>query len=202
MNQRGILKSLVTGACALAATVAASIGAASANVINIADSGGVITCTGTLDPACEAFAFGASGGLGTEPDGAGTLIDGNPNTEVAWYYDGQPSSETDEANRLNILTGGATSFTMADATRDESPSLSFSTFAEYIVLKLGNMAVFLKNTSGGELTITLSDLGRGFGLSHVTEFGEVDPIPIPGAVWLMLAGIAGLGAASRKKKAL
>lgn len=202
MNQRTILRSVVTGACALAASALASIGAASANVIQIADNSGTITCSGGVDPACLAFAFGASGGLGTEPDGAGTLIDGNPNTEVAWYYDGVPSSESHEASRLNILSGGATSFTMADAVRDNAPSMSFSTLAEYVVLKLGNMAVFIKNNTGGELMISLSNLAMSFGLSHVTEFGQVSDIPIPGAIWLMIAGIAGLGAAGRKKKAL
>ncbi len=195
-----MLKTISTFAASAAAVAFLALAPASANVITVAGGNGTITCTGAVEPACLAFSGGASGGLGTEPDGAGLLIDGSPITEVAWYYDGTPSSEAAEADRLNILTGGLTSFDMSDATRDESPSLMFSTFAEYVVLKLGNVAVFLHNNTGGELTISLSDLGRGFGLSHVTEFGEVEPIPIPGAIWLMGAGIAGLGFAGRRKK--
>lgn len=40
-------------------------------------------------------------------------------------------------------------------------------------------------------------------ISHVSLYvrGDVPEIPIPGAIWLMGAGLAGLGFSSRKKKA-
>lgn len=83
-------------------------------------------------------------------------------------------------------------------------SLTFSTVAAWIGLKLGAGTFFLQNTSG-PVTLLITFLkasgpaGAGGGFSHYTEFGNA--VPIPGAIWLMGAGLAGLGFANRKKKA-
>jgi len=184
------MKRLFSIVAAGAAAIASTFGIASANVITVAGSTATITCTAS----CEAFTFGAPA-LGAEPNELGILSGSD-----AWYYDGTPSSESDEATRLNTLAG--TSFSMADATRDETPATSFSTLAAYVVLKLGNVGVYLKNTSGGMLNISYVS-APSLGLSHYTEFGDVEvpEVPIPGAIWIMGMGLAGLGAARRKKKA-
>lgn len=172
----------------LAGSMTLGAGAASANVLTVTGGLGTVTCT----TSCEGFTGAGSPG---EPTGLGTLSD-----TAADPYEGQPASESDEVSRLNILAG--TSFTSADATRTDGSGGDdmISTLAEYIVLKIGNQALFIKNTSGGLLEIAWDAFaGAGAGLSHYTEFGE---IPIPGAVWLMGAGLAGIGFASRKKKAL
>ena len=81
------------------------------------------------------------------------------------------------------------------------PPTTINSLAEYLVLKLGNERIYVKNTSGGQVNIVLAYNGAtGLGLSHFTEFGEADVIPVPGALWLMGAGIAGLGFGSRRKK--
>ena len=186
------MKKLVS--LAVAGAVALFAGNASAAPITVADTTATIDCT----TSCEAFTFGASGGLGTEPDGMGTLSD-----SLAWWYAGEPSNENAEADRLSILISGATGvFSGSDGTRSvgSGGSQVLTTMAEYIVLKLGNVAVFIKNTSGGLLEIDYSQ-AEGLGLSHYTEFGEVSDIPLPAAIWLMGAGLAGLGFAGRKKKA-
>ncbi len=46
-------------------------------------------------------------------------------------------------------------------------------------------------------------LGLRFGVSNIYAFnGDMPPIPVPGAIWLMGAGLAGLGFANRRKKAV
>ncbi len=184
-----ILVTALSGAMAFAA----SIGIATANTITIAGGLGTIDCS----TSCEAFTLGAPA-LGAEPNAMGIL-----SISDAWFYDGQPASESAEADRLSILISGATGvFSGADGlkTIGNSGSMMFSSLAEYVMLKIGNDSVFIRNTSGGMLSVDFTSFaGAGSGLSHYTEFGEV---PIPGAIWLMGIGLAGLGAARRKAKAI
>lgn len=178
---------------ALAAATAVSVSAAAANVIMITGGAGSLTCNGALAAQCQGFTGAGSPG---EPTGFGILS----NTAVD-EYDGTPSSKAHEAARLNILAG--TSFTAADAVRTAGTSgdMNFATLALYVVMKIGNDAIFIKNTSGGLLTINYDSFpGQGSGLSHYTEFGA-PPIPIPAAAWLMVAGLAGLGFAAGRRKA-
>ncbi|GJL91560.1 VPLPA-CTERM sorting domain-containing protein [Hyphococcus sp.] len=187
---KNFVTALVSGAMALAV----SVGAASANLITIDDGLGTIECT----VSCEAFT--GAGGNGAEPTGAGTL-----SSSAADYYDGTPSSESAEADRLSTLITGSTGlFAGTDGTRTTGSggSQMFSTLAEYVVLKIGNVAVFIKNTSGGMLTVDYTSFpGAGSGLSHYTEFGGVSDVPLPAAAWLMIAGFAGLNFAGRRKAA-
>ncbi len=55
----------------------------------------------------------------------------------------------------------------------------------------------------GSFTFDLDVLGISAAVSHVTFYGieKTPELPIPGALWLMIAGLGGLGAASRRKKA-
>lgn len=82
---------------------------------------------------------------------------------------------------------------------------SFSTNADYVVLKIGAKPDYtiLKNRSSGTFQFAWKPDGRGAGLSHFTAFGETVPdvsqIPLPAAGWLLLAGIGGLAAFRRRK---
>ncbi len=192
-----LLGTVLSGALA----VAASLGVASANTITITGGLGTITCNGADAGACEGIFAGSL--IVTNPGNqvtSGSL--GGLSATMADAYDSGNASEANEATAFNTLAG--TSFLQADATKtDGDPSPSFTTLSEYFLLKIGNMTVFLKNTSGGSLDVIYSAAdGQGAGLSHYTEFGEVPEIPIPGAIWLMGIGLAGLGAAHRKAKAV
>ncbi len=191
-----ILVTALSGAMALAT----SMGIASANTVTITGGLGTITCNGTDAGACEGI-FGGSL-IVTNPGNqvtGGSL--GSLSATMADAYDSGNASEANETTAFNTLAG--TSFLEADATKSASdPSPTFTTLSEYFLLKIGNMTVFLKNTSGGPLDVAYTETaGKGAGLSHYTEFGEVPEIPIPGAIWLMGVGLAGLGAARRKSKA-
>jgi hypothetical protein len=193
------MKKILITALSGAMAFAASIGFASANTITINGGLGTLTCNGADAGACEAI-FGGSlvvTNPGNQVTG-GSL--GSLSATMADAYDSGNASEANEATAFNTLAG--TSFLEADATKtDGDPSPSFTTLSEYFLLKIGNMTVFLKNTSGGALDVDYSEAkGMGAGLSHYTEFGEVPEIPIPGAIWLMGIGLAGLGAARRKSK--
>lgn len=180
----------IIAAAATAAGAALLAQPAFANVITIGGGPATVTCS----PSCEAFTGGSPDANG-DPTAAGVL-----SNTVADLYDGVPSNEGDEAEKLSILIGSPGLFDAADGDKTEPPVNPFSTLAEFVVFKLGNMRIYVKNTSGGELMITYAENGAtGLGFSHFTEFGQ---IPIPGALWLMGAGLAGLGfAGSRKKKA-
>lgn len=121
---------------------------------------------------------------------------------TAEVYDIGNNNESNEAAALNALAG--TSFTGADATRTDAGGvgmLNFSTMAEWIVIATGAGQIFIHNETGGAMALNIDFsqfAGTGGGLSHYTEFGTV--VPVPGALWLMGAGLAGLGFASRKKR--
>jgi len=185
---------LLTKAVAASLVAAAALLSqpAFANVITIGGGPATITCS----PSCEAFTGGSPNGS-NDPTAAGSL-----SSTVAQLYDGVPSNESDEASKLSILIGTAGLFIGTDGSKSASnPPTTINSLAEYLVLKLGNERIYVKNTSGGQVNIVLAYNGAtGLGLSHFTEFGEADVIPVPGALWLMGAGIAGLGFGSRRKK--
>ena len=182
---------------AAVAAAALSFGAATAANANVITIGGVATVTCT--PSCKALVGG------TITDNPGPGLTGTPgmlSMSVADRYEFKPASPEEEALALSFLAG--TSFTTGIRTDTPgSPSpYSFTTKALWIALKLGNPTIFIYNDTGGPLTIEWKQNGlRAAGLSHTTEFGETEVIPVPGALWLMGAGLAGLGFARRRKAA-
>jgi hypothetical protein len=182
-----MMRSNLLAASAIAASAVLFAQPAFANVITIDSGTAQVTCT----LSCEAFTLGGSPGA---PTGLGTLsgsdadpyglANSNPSTEVA---------------ALNTLAG--TSFTTTDHNKVDvggASTFSFMTFAEYFILKVGSVHTFFKNTAGNEVTVEYLQTGSAGGLSHYSEVGQV---PLPAALWLMGAGLAGLGFASRKNKA-
>ena len=187
-SARASVKAAVAGAFALG--ILAST--ASAGVLTNGGGTATVNCT----PSCE----GVTGGSIAPP------VLGSLSLVAADLYAVSPNNEATEAAALNALVG--TSFVGTDGSKTDAggvDSLSFATVAEWIVLKLGAGTFFLHNTSGPvQLDIDYvkagGSAGAGGGLSHYTEFGTSE-IPLPAAAWLMIAGIGGLGFASRKKKA-
>ncbi len=184
-----------------------SANATTISINNTTDAQIVCTSTSTpaLDPACHAFTgggpFGAGNGVG-DPTTTGVL------GLSADLYDGVPAGDANELAQLNTLAG--TSFTLLDFTKGPNDPGSFMSAAEYILLKLSNTSVWIRNLSGGMLSITYSDSTctgganqncfKAGGLSHFSEVGGTPEVPLPAAIWLMGAGIAGLGFAGRKNK--
>lgn len=188
-----MLKSI--GAAAIAFAAMASPAFASSLTIG----GGIasVTCT----PSCAGI---VGGSITSSSQGSATGTAGSLSGTTADLYSFNPSDQDTEAAVLNVLAG--TNF--ATGTQTDAGgvnSLTFSTTAAWIALKLGAGTFFLSNTSG-PVTLMITYLkasgptGAGGGFSHYTEFGGA-PIPIPGALWLMGAGLAGLGFAARRKKA-
>jgi hypothetical protein len=182
---------------AAAAFVCMAAQSASASVLSIGGGVASVSCT----PSCAGIIGGSitsSPSLGVTGGTAGAL-----SGSAASLYDFNPTDPANEAKALNVLAG--TSFTTGVQTdMGGVSSVTFSTLAQWIGLKIGNSHFFLQNTSG-PITLLITYLkaegryGAGAGLSHITEFGS-NEVPIPGAVWLMSAGVAGLGFSSRKKK--
>ncbi len=180
----------ITAAAAL--SIVALSSSATANVITIGGSA-TITCT----PSCSTIVGGSI------VDVVGPGLSGTPGSlsaSLGDLYSFSPSNPTEESLALNVLAG--TSFGAGTQTDTGGlGSVSFSTTAQWIALKLGVGTFFVFNP-GPSLQISyLKNNLRGGGLSHYTEFGETPPIPVPGALWLMGSALAGLGFAKRRKKA-
>jgi len=188
-SARSSVKVAIAGACALGMLASSAM----AGVITIGTTGATITCS----VACEGFS--GAGGLDIDPAAPDTIDPTGLGTlgSVAQLYNGSPANEAAEGARLSTLVGAS----VGAGTKFDPPGNPFDSLALYIVLKIGAHDIFIKNTSGGSQTYTYALNGAtGVGLSHYTTFGEVE-IPLPAAAWLMIAGIGGLGFASRKKKA-
>ena len=183
----------------IAAAAFAAMAAQPAFASTLTIGGGVASVS--CSPSCAGIIGGgvtSAPSLGVTGGTAGSL-----SGTSASLYDFTPSDAVNEAKALNILAG--TNFTSGVQTdMGGASSATFSTAASWIALKIGNSHFFLNNTAG-PVTLFIAYLkasgraGAGAGLSHITEFGN--EVPIPGALWLMGAGLAGLGAAGRRKKA-
>jgi hypothetical protein len=188
-----IIKTIGLAAAAFIALAAPAL----ASTLTIGGGIATVTCT----PSCAGIIGGtviSSPSLGVTGGTPGSL-----SGSAADLYSFIPSSPAANADALNVLAG--TSFLTGIQTDTGGvSSIAFSTVAQWIAVKLGAGTFFLKNTSG-PVTLLITYLqatgrpGAGGGISNYTEFGQ---IPVPGAIWLMGAGLAGIGfAASRKKKA-
>lgn len=79
-------------------------------------------------------------------------------------------------------------------------SNTFDVTGQYFMLKFGSVvSVWFENLKPLELVTVYVNTGTQMGLSHVTS--AVTPVPGPGALALLGIGLAGLGAARRRKKA-
>ncbi|HXI87792.1 MAG TPA: VPLPA-CTERM sorting domain-containing protein [Parvularculaceae bacterium] len=188
---------LKSAAIAAAGAICLLAAPAWATVITIGTTGATVTCS----VSCEAFS--GAGGLNidppppdmNEPTGAGTL------GLLAQLYSGSPSDPSTEEGRLETLIFGAPNGSLGTGVQSGSdPATTFMSSALYLVLKLGDHDIFIKNTSGGSQTYTYdAGTSRGLGLSHYTEF-EGSEVPLPAAFWLLGAGLAGLGFAGRRRR--
>lgn len=188
--------SLVRTIGVAAAALLAMAAPAFANTLLIGGGVASVTCT----PSCNGI---IGGSIASSSQGTATGTAGSTSSTSADIYTFNPSDPATEAAALNVLAG--TNFTTGVQTDAGGVNtLTFNTVASWISLKIGNSTFFLQNTSS-PVTLVITYLkaagqaGAGAGFSHYTEFGN--PVPIPGAPWLMGAGIAGLGFANRKKKA-
>lgn len=103
---------------------------------------------------------------------------------------------------VNAATGS--SFLAGIKTTANGGSMSFTTDALYILLKIGRdpNTTIIQNTFGKGLEITWAALGgQGAGLSHYAEYGSVSAVPLPAAGWLMIAALGGLVTMRRRRRA-
>ncbi len=189
-----VAKTIGVAAAALLALAAPAF----ANTLMIGGGIATVTCT----PSCAGIIGGSVTSAPSQGITGGTL--GSLSATAADLYNYNPSDPATEADALNVLAG--TNFATGIQTDAGGvDTLNFSTVAQWIGLKLGAGTFFLQNTSG-PVTLFITYLksagraGAGGGFSHYTEFGG-NPIPVPGAIWLMGAGLAGLAFTMRKKKA-
>ncbi len=179
---------MVTGANAATVTInndmditaAASSGAYGTNLR------GTVTCTlacSGLFYTAGAYGFGDPGEMFNGPSSSG---------------------DANEALWVNSILG--TSFTKTDVGANyQNNANAFVSAALYIIMKVGNNPNYLmiRNDSGVSQTFSYAQAsGSKGGLSHTFSLGTPppSPVPLPAAGWLLLAGIAGMGAMRRRKK--
>ncbi|MBY0423291.1 MAG: VPLPA-CTERM sorting domain-containing protein [Parvularculaceae bacterium] len=98
----------------------------------------------------------------------------------------------------NVFSGPSSSQTVAGGPL----SLTLNSItALYVSIKLGNTDIFIKSLLGPQTFTYAGGAGQGAGVSGYAFFGDAPTVPLPAAAWMMLAGIGGLTAASRRKKA-
>jgi hypothetical protein len=177
MINHNLLRFALAGGISLCATVA------QANLINVFDPAqagvqiGTLSCTASdgNDPACQGFT------------GVGQLSDDSANTITGTPPPG--SSPTREIGQLNTLINvGTFPVTAYNFTAGTGGAQSTSIFGEYFWIKLGDALryAYFKNVDTTlDITWTPVD-GQGAGSSHIAQ------TPIPGALLLLLTGIAGL----------
>jgi hypothetical protein len=104
-------------------------------------------------------------------------------------------SETSEVNSI-------TDEDYADwSAKDETGTMTFTSSAEYILIKIGQTPNYgLIMNSLVDNTFIFTEIGRGAGLSHVTEFGQISVVPVPAAFWLFGSALLGFVGMSRRIK--
>ncbi|MES0810064.1 hypothetical protein ABLO27_11330 [Roseibium sp. SCPC15] len=112
-----------------------------------------------------------------------------------------PNDPSELAFVNNNLVAGDGPFT--SGTKDDGVGNNFITSARYILLKIGGgnslATALIHNISGGTLDIDFGQLGNGSGLSHITEYGSVTPIPLPAGFLLLIGGLGTLMVAGHRK---
>ncbi|MDH2327366.1 hypothetical protein QCN27_10850 [Cereibacter sp. SYSU M97828] len=179
------LKFTISAFCTTAALALSPLGASAATVLLKGSAGGPDVLRGTLTctPSCE-----------------GLLLDGTFSASRSDVFSVHPSDK----GELTFVNG-KTNEMFEQITKNESPGVTFSSTAAYILLKIGGgnrfNAALVKNTSGGLLTLAYAAEKRS-GLSHVSEFGTAvppAPVPLPAAGGLLAAGMVALGLLRRRR---
>jgi len=201
-------KAAVAGFAAASALFAA--GTASAGVMTLSSGdltpAGLTVCTVSVTAVCDGN--DQAGTVGTlDLPGANVSVSaivGVQLTELERLE--APDDGVDVANGSNMLEFDMGSDSAGTVTYDFSGS---SLSALYVAIKGGTEFALLKIVSdmlgdgvSGSFTFDLDALGISAAVSHVAFYGveETPEIPVPGALWLMGAGLAGLGFAGRKKQ--
>jgi hypothetical protein len=161
----------------------------------------------TTSTACQAGIPGGSGGNVT-PAEMNAFNGGNGVFDVSDWKD---FGKIDTVNAGGTFASQYFSVTSnsgnSSGTWKLNDGLKFAPGASYaFVLKGGtsNVAYMLDTafTSGTWTNLDLfNPANRNAGMSNMTLMGTAAPIPLPAAAWLLLGGIAGLGAVARKRKA-
>jgi hypothetical protein len=155
---------------------------------NGADGGGDTRFTVECSVGCQGWLFDAE----TLSSTIGGLIDFLDTT----YADGE--GETWEKNLLASVAGE----TGLAFSKNEDPDTSYSSNALYQLFKIGktpNVGV-LKNTAGVVQTYSFDQVATGSGLSHISNYGVVAPVPLPAAGLMLITALGGLGFAARRRR--
>ncbi len=167
---------------------------------NFSDPDGIrvtITCVTT----CEGWSY-TGGSASYTPQ---TFDASNPSafTETsvlgsrADLYVTNNSADATEIALVNKVTGS----TFTTITKPTTDTIVVNA-GEIFAFTTGNdprVAIY-KNTSATSTSVSWTQVAEGAGLSHWSRF-DMSPVPLPAAAWLLLAGIGGIAALSRKRRA-
>jgi hypothetical protein len=209
MNLKLITGSLLAAASLLAVTPA------SANVLNLTGLNdpiagtqneiyleGTVRATLNCEVSCEGDTSTAANNTIHDaqtpfPD-VSTVLAPSSVTVAELFELEQGASLADELEAINDILN--TNFTLADLTKDESGDTTFTTDAQYFLIKIGqdpNYAL-IENTGGEQDFIYTAIGGLGAGLSHITFVNGDTVVSEPGVLALFGVGVLLMGFMRRR----
>lgn len=141
----------------------------------------------------------------------GLLQDGSLSGTTAFAQDIGNASEANEVANLNSFFDPIGTFAVGSATKEDDGSSPFTFNGAYVALKVGQMTAYIFNTSGVSQELSYAGNPAG-GLSHKTTIGAfgdtpvgppgnppTNPVPLPAAAWMLIAGIGALAGVRRTR---
>jgi hypothetical protein len=170
------------------------------------------TCTTanlTTSTACLAGIPGGPGGNATTTQMNGFNAGAGVFGVNSWLDLGKIDTTKEPGSFASAFFTVTTTAGNASGTWSLNPGLKFAPGASYAFVLKGAQSnvAYLLDTTAQSGTWTNLDLftpnGRNnAGLSNMTLYGTATPapVPLPAAAWLLIAGMAGLGAVARKRR--
>jgi len=110
-------------------------------------------------------------------------------TTIGDVFTVHPPNLTNELAAINARTNPSQTFLLTDFTKTDPAPVTFTSMAEYILLKIGggnsNNTALVKNLTPNNMLTFTPRSGAGAGISHYSEAGELEAVAVPSTIDLL-----------------